>query len=86
MTSQVLFREEDSGTAEAPITYTAYPGETPIFTGGLYFDSSSLAPASGELASRIPAAAKRREGAVRRADSLRPCAHKPDGLWGEASR
>lgn len=27
--------EEDSGTPEAPVVYQAYPGERPIFTGGL---------------------------------------------------
>ena len=24
----------DSGTAQAPVTYTAYPGETPVISGG----------------------------------------------------
>ncbi len=30
----VVFGPEDSGTAECPITYQAYPGERPVFTGG----------------------------------------------------
>jgi len=30
----VVFSGRDSGTAEAPITYKAYPGETPVFSGG----------------------------------------------------
>jgi len=30
----VVFSGRDSGTAQAPITYKAYPGETPIFSGG----------------------------------------------------
>src|SRR5262245_8454863 len=30
----LVFRPEDSGTADAPIVYAAYPGETPIFSGG----------------------------------------------------
>ena len=27
-------KEADSGTETAPVTYTAYPGETPVFSGG----------------------------------------------------
>ncbi|MDQ3813243.1 MAG: right-handed parallel beta-helix repeat-containing protein [Armatimonadota bacterium] len=30
----VLFDPHDSGTKANPITYAAYPGETPVFTGG----------------------------------------------------
>lgn len=30
----VVFSGRDSGTAQAPITYKAYPGETPVFSGG----------------------------------------------------
>ncbi len=30
----VVFRPEDSGSAEAPVTYRAYPGERPVFDGG----------------------------------------------------
>ena len=30
----LAFSPEDSGTAAAPITYAAYPGETPIISGG----------------------------------------------------
>ena len=33
LTSEVVFRPEDSGTAGAPITYRAFPGEKPIFSG-----------------------------------------------------
>jgi|YNPNPStandDraft_1061719.scaffolds.fasta_scaffold12068_2 hypothetical protein len=29
-----ILKPEDSGTAEGPITYTAYPGEKPVFSGG----------------------------------------------------
>ena len=32
--STLDLREADSGTDEAPVTYTAYPGETPIISGG----------------------------------------------------
>ncbi|MGO8753562.1 MAG: right-handed parallel beta-helix repeat-containing protein [Thermoguttaceae bacterium] len=34
LTKEVVFRPEDSGTAAAPITYRAFPGEKPIFSGG----------------------------------------------------
>jgi hypothetical protein len=30
----LMFLPEDSGTAESPITYAAYPGEQPIISGG----------------------------------------------------
>lgn len=30
----VVFSGRDSGTADAPITYQSYPGETPVFSGG----------------------------------------------------
>jgi len=30
----VVFSPEDSGTAECPVTYTAYPGEKPVLSGG----------------------------------------------------
>ncbi|MCL2057714.1 MAG: S-layer homology domain-containing protein [Oscillospiraceae bacterium] len=69
MEDTVWFLEDDSGTAAAPITYTAYPGESPVFTGGLYFGGADFAPASGggsgggsggldPVAARIPAAAR----------------------------
>ncbi|NJL19272.1 MAG: hypothetical protein HC901_03035 [Bdellovibrionaceae bacterium] len=34
MTETVVFSPEDSGTEAFPITYQAYEGETPVFTGG----------------------------------------------------
>ncbi len=34
VTEPAAFVAEDSGTAEAPITYEAYPGETPVIHGG----------------------------------------------------
>ncbi|HTV54101.1 MAG TPA: right-handed parallel beta-helix repeat-containing protein [Terriglobia bacterium] len=30
----LIFTSEDSGTSRAPITYEAYPGETPVLSGG----------------------------------------------------
>ncbi|WP_163543511.1 Ig-like domain-containing protein [Occultella kanbiaonis] len=35
---------EDSGTAEAPITYASYPGETARLTGGLELDRGDFTP------------------------------------------
>jgi len=34
LSEPIRFRAEDSGTEEGPITYAAYPGEKPIFSGG----------------------------------------------------
>jgi len=34
LTETVVFTPADSGTATAPVTYTAYPGESPILAGG----------------------------------------------------
>src|SRR5438105_4717215 len=31
----VVFSSRDSGTSDEPITYTAYPGEHPILSGGM---------------------------------------------------
>ena len=35
LSQPLVFGPEDSGTAEGPITYAAYPGEQPIFSGGI---------------------------------------------------
>ena len=40
VTETTYLREEDSGTESTPIVYKAYPGETPVFTGGLYIPGS----------------------------------------------
>lgn len=34
VTAPIVFTPEDSGTAAAPVAYRAYPGETPILSGG----------------------------------------------------
>lgn len=34
-TEALVFTPEDSGTAEAPVTYQAYPGEHPVISGGV---------------------------------------------------
>jgi hypothetical protein len=38
------FDGQDSGNAAAPIRYAAYPGETPVFSGGSYISGSAFAP------------------------------------------
>jgi len=42
VTETTFFREEDSGTASSPITYKAFPGETPLFTGGFYIEGKTF--------------------------------------------
>ncbi|WP_216648815.1 Ig-like domain-containing protein [Agromyces agglutinans] len=39
---------QDSGTAEAPITYRSYPGETARLTGGLELDRDGFAPVTDD--------------------------------------
>ncbi|MBT3378651.1 MAG: hypothetical protein HN742_33310 [Lentisphaerae bacterium] len=34
LTAPIVFTPQDSGTAEAPVTYSAFPGETPLLSGG----------------------------------------------------
>jgi len=42
------FGPEDSGTAQAPITYAAYPGETPVLSGGRRI-TRWVRPAQGQI-------------------------------------
>jgi hypothetical protein len=50
VTETTFFDEKDSGTEKSPIRYTAYPGETPIFTGGSYIDGSDFSKITDEAA------------------------------------
>src|SRR3990167_1186114 len=34
LTAPMVFTPDDSGTAESPVTYAAYPGEKPLLSGG----------------------------------------------------
>ena len=34
LTGPIVFTPEDSGTEAAPVTYSALPGQTPVFSGG----------------------------------------------------
>ncbi|MDR1070643.1 MAG: cell wall-binding repeat-containing protein, partial [Gracilibacteraceae bacterium] len=51
VTEPVFFDESDSGTANAPIRYAAYPGETPVFNGGVYIKGSEFSEIIGEAES-----------------------------------
>lgn len=51
----VVFGVEDSGEGDATITYSAYPGETPVFTSGLPIEGWK--PVEGELPG-LPAVAQ----------------------------
>ncbi|GAB4460623.1 MAG: right-handed parallel beta-helix repeat-containing protein [Armatimonadaceae bacterium] len=35
LTQTFVLNSEDSGSADAPVVYAAYPGETPVFSGGV---------------------------------------------------
>ncbi len=55
----VRFRAQDSGTADAPITYRAYEGHTPRFTGGVALDSNAFRPVTDRgILARIPEEAR----------------------------
>lgn len=60
LSDTLYFDERDSGTEEAPITYAAYPGENPVFTGGAYLPGSAFAEVSDPaiLTRLTPEAAK----------------------------
>ncbi len=47
-TETVTFTDEDSGTKEAPIRYSAYPGEEPCFTGGTRIPGSEFSKITNE--------------------------------------
>ena len=47
-TEKVEFDSQDSGTANAKIKYCAYPGETPIFTGGTRIPASEFTAVTDE--------------------------------------
>jgi len=47
LTSTLTFGSEDSGTPESPITYKAYPGETPIIRGSQ--ELTKFVPYSGDI-------------------------------------
>ena len=62
LSKPLVFEPADSGTPQVPITYAAYPGETPLISGGKQItgwervtDSKLLKQAGGELwMARVP--------------------------------
>lgn len=52
ITEGLVFDESDSGTADSPVTYAAYPGETVRMLGGIKVDPSLITPS--DLAQPIP--------------------------------
>lgn len=44
----VKFNKEDSGTSDVPIRYMAYPGENPVFYGGVYIAGAEFGDASAQ--------------------------------------
>lgn len=51
--------EQDSGTAENPVIYAAYPGETAIFSGAAQLDNSKFQPVTDPaMIDRLPDASK----------------------------
>ncbi len=51
--------DEDSGTADAPIRYTAAPGAEPVFSGGLRVPTSAFGPVEDTAAlGRLPGEAR----------------------------
>lgn len=51
--------EQDSGTAQSPVIYSAYPGEKVTITGGISLDGKDFSPVSDqEQLNRLPKAAR----------------------------
>ncbi len=53
LTETLALGPEDSGTKDAPITWTAYPGETPELVGGPRIDGPWIADEAGVLSTTI---------------------------------
>jgi len=51
----VVFTSPDSGTADAPITYRAYPGETVVISGGRKLDLQWKPWRDGIVQAKVPA-------------------------------
>ena len=56
--STTTFETWDSGTETAPVTYTAYDNEKPIFTGATKIPAEKFKPLSGKDAARVPEIAR----------------------------
>ncbi|HNS22569.1 MAG TPA: PDZ domain-containing protein [Sedimentisphaerales bacterium] len=51
----LVFTSEDSGTQQAPVTYVAYPGETPVLSGGVRLDLQWQPFRDGIVKAAVPA-------------------------------
>jgi hypothetical protein len=52
----LVFQADDSGTEDAPITYTALPGQTPVVSGGIRLESLNWQPyTNGIFQAQVPA-------------------------------
>ena len=60
----VRFDADDSGQPDKPVVYAAYPGETPVFTGGRYFDAQQCTAPPVHLANRLSTQAQSHVRAV----------------------
>lgn len=58
-TEPFTLSEEDSGTAESPVIYAEYPGETVVFSGSVQLDNSKFQPVTDQaIIDRLPDASK----------------------------
>lgn len=53
LTEPFVLGPEDSGTADAPVTYAAWPGESPVFSGGRVIDNGRATP-EGRVQFHLP--------------------------------
>jgi hypothetical protein len=59
VTDTTFLTQEDSGAIGAPVVYMAYPGETPLFTGGKYLAGTGFEPvADPDMLARLAAGAR----------------------------
>jgi len=55
LSTPLIFRSEDSGTDLQPVTYAAYPGETPTLSGGMKLDARWETYLNGIMKCSVPA-------------------------------
>lgn len=53
LTKSLEFGAEDSGTDEAPVVYTSYPGEIARITGGVKLPYSAFGPISSDMGDKL---------------------------------
>jgi hypothetical protein len=84
--SPLEFEAVDSGSAEAPVTYQAYPTEFPVLSGGMSITNWTV-DAQGRWAATVPQGARFRQLYVggRRAQRARGTVPELNGDWGSVS-